>query len=267
MNEKPRPAPSARSEHRADYNRVVARYYDAAYASMPSLGPDIGFYRALAEEKGGPALELGCGTGRVLLEIAKHGLPAVGLDSSEGMLQILRQKSGAERLELVRSQMQDFDLGGRRFALVYSAFRAFQHLYDVEEQLACLGAVLRHLVRGGTFAFDVFCPRLDTIGTLEEPEKADLRFAQGADNVTRFVQTRRDPALQIATVDMRFERSRDGAVLSSETERIHLRWFWRYELEHLLVRAGFSTVAVYGGFDRSPVRATSGDYVVVATAP
>ena len=60
----------------------TARFYDAAYAAMPSLGPDAQFYETLAAEIGGPVLEVGCGTGRVLLPIAARGIECAGVDSS-----------------------------------------------------------------------------------------------------------------------------------------------------------------------------------------
>ena len=66
--------------------------------------------------------------------------------------------------------MQSFDFGSDRFGLIFSAFRSFQHVLTVEEQLACLGAVQRHLAPGGLFAFDVFAPKLERIARVEEPE-------------------------------------------------------------------------------------------------
>ena len=98
------------------------------------------FYRRLARESGGPVLELGCGTGRVLLPIAADGIACTGLDPSEAMLEELRRKRPPRNLRLVSGRMQDFDLAPERFALVFSAFRAFQHLLSVEDQLACLRA-------------------------------------------------------------------------------------------------------------------------------
>ena len=65
---------------------VTARHYDAAYAALPELGDDVDFYRDLAREAGGPVLEIGCGTGRVLERIAADGLPCTGLDASPEML-------------------------------------------------------------------------------------------------------------------------------------------------------------------------------------
>ncbi len=239
------------------YGRVTARYYDAAYGAMSSLGADLGFYLELAREAAGPVLELGCGTGRVLLPIAADGIPCTGLDASPAMLAALAAKSPTSNLRLVQSSMQDFDLQGDRFALIFSAFRAFQHMYTVRDQLACLACVRRHLAPGGCFAFDVFNPRLARIATPEEPEEEDLRFELDGDLVVRFTSVRRQPDLQLQHVHMRYERRRGGEVVSNEEVGFDMRHFYRYELEHLLMRAGFEELTLYGDFDRSPLRADS----------
>lgn len=99
------------------YGSVTARFYDAAYEALGQLGPDTDFYRDLARECGGPVLELGCGTGRVLLEIAAEVIPCTGLDVSGAMLEVLRRKvAGAAGAppRLVRAEMQHFELPGER---------------------------------------------------------------------------------------------------------------------------------------------------------
>lgn len=246
------------------YGNVTARFYDAAYATLEHLGADVDFYRELARASGGPVLELGCGTGRALLAIASDGIECVGLDASPDMLAALRAKPGAEGLRLVEGRMQDLDVAGERFALIFSAFRAFQHLDTVASQLACLARVKAHLAPGGCFAFDVFNPRLDRIWVEEEPEEADLRFQQDGEEVVRYVASRRDRASQTVFLDMRYERRREGRVVGNETATFRMRWFTRFELEHLLARAGFAEVAIFGDFDRSPIGRESPSLVVVA---
>jgi SAM-dependent methyltransferase len=241
------------------YGSVTARYYDAAYAGNAQLEGDEEFYRALAREAAGPVLELGCGTGRLLLSIAAEGYPCTGLDLSQAMLDALRAKSPPETLRLVRAPMQDFDLGSDRFTLIYSAFRAFQHLYTVEDQL-----VRRHLAPGGTFAFDVFNPRLASIAQEEVEEAADLRFEYEGDEVVRYTTLSRDLATQLMHLRMRYERSRGGEVVENSLVEFDMRWFYRYELEHLLARAGFGDVTIYGGFDRRPVATGAPAFAVVA---
>lgn len=246
------------------YGTVTARYYDAAYADMPTLGQDVSFYLQLAREAAGPVLELGCGTGRALLPIAREGIPCTGLDSSPAMLAVLAAKSPPESLRLVSAPMQDFDLGDDRFTLIFAAFRAFQHMYTVEDQLACLACVRRHLAPGGSFAFDVFNPRLDAIARREEPEREELRFEQEGAEIVRYTAVRRDVEHQLTHMRMRYERRRAGNVVANDVVEFDMRHFFRYELEHLLRRAGFEELTLYGNFDRSPLAPDSLVFVYVA---
>jgi SAM-dependent methyltransferase len=249
---------------RDSYGAVTARYYDAAYAVLPSLGPDVAFYRALARDARGPVLELGCGTGRVLLPIAADRVPCTGLDASPEMLEALRAKRAPGEVRLVSAPMQCFDLGAARFALIYSAFRAFQHLYTVEDQLACLDCARRHLAPGAWLAFDVFHPGLARIARLEEPEFEELRFPCEGDEVIRYTTITRDPGQQVQHVCFRYERRRGGAVIGNEHAEFDMRWFFRFEIEHLLARAGFAEISIYGDFDRSGFTTASPSIVALA---
>ncbi len=246
------------------YGGVTAAYYDAAYAVLRAPARDVAFYSELARASGGPVLELACGTGRVLLEIAKQGIACAGVDLSPGMLAKLRAKGAPPSLRLVQAPMQRFDLGSDRFALIYSAFRGFQHLYSVEDQLACLACVRRHLAPGGAFAFDVFNPRLDRMGASERPEAVGVRFDLDGEEVVRYERSQLDSGKQLIRVGMRYERRRAGGELASEEVEFQMRWFYRYEVEHLLARAGFREVAIYGDFAKQPFRADSPEIVAVA---
>jgi SAM-dependent methyltransferase len=241
------------------YDKVTAHYYDAAYAQHPAVGPDVAFYRDLAREAGGPVLEVGCGTGRVLQAIAAEGLPCTGLDAAPGML--ARLTRDAPEVRTVVGDMRDFDLGQERFALIYSAFRPFQHLTTVDDQLRCLGCLARHLAPGGRVAFDVFRPSA-RIHVVEEPEAIDLEFEQDGEQVARHTAVWRDAATQVQRIRFRYVASRDGAVVREDETFLSMRWFFRYELEHLMARAGFE-VEIYGDFERGPVTVDSKDFVVV----
>ncbi len=246
------------------YGHVTSRFYDAVYGPKRETSGDVDFYRGLARQAYGPVLELGCGTGRVLLPVAEEGMPCTGLDVSPRMLAALRRKEIPPTLRLACAPMQDFDLGGVRFTLIYAAFRVFQHLYTTDDQLACLSCVRRHLAPGGSFAFDVFSPIPERTSQAHEPEVEDTRLELGGETIVRYVSVDRDHDTQILTAHMRYERSEGGEVLDNERIDIRMRYFWPDELPPLLKGAGFGDVELYGDFDRSPHGEGSPEIIVVA---
>lgn len=242
----------------------TARYYDAAYDELSAQRADIPFYQNLAAETGGPVLELGCGTGRSLLPIAARGLACTGLDLSPAMLEQFRRKPGAEAVTLACGRMESFDFGAQRFRLIFSAFRAFQHLDTVEQQLGCLARVRAHLAPGGLFAFDLFNPRLERMALDSEPETLDLSFNFEGRPTRRYVGATRDRVNQVIQLTMRYVEETGAGPARESIVQLSMRWFWRYEIEHLMHRAGFTDVRIFGDFDRSPVGRNSPAFVVLA---
>jgi len=242
------------------YAQLVARHYDPINQVLRGGSQDVAFYRALAQASGGPVLELGCGTGRVLLPIARDGVACVGVDASRDMLDVFRAKHPPPHLELVHSMMESFDLGARRFRLITVPFRAFSHLLDVPAQLAALANIRRHLARGGRLVLDVFDPRLDRTAITDEPEALAASANTPRGKVQRFDRVTRDLARQVLTLRVRFVAD---APEDCGVGELQLRWFYRYELEHLLARAGFAIEVIYGGFDQRPW-APGGETIVIA---
>jgi len=243
-----------------EYERILARTYDPVYGVVRDPSGDVEFYVEQARESGGPVLELGCGTGRVLIPTARSGLTCVGLDASPEMLAVLRGKNPPENVELVNGRMEAFDFGERRFGLVTAPFRAMQHLLDVEAQLRTLENVRRHLAPGGAFVFDVFDPKLERMAILEEPESDGVSFVHDGHEMRRRESVRRDLSSQVMTVTFRVE---GGPASLQGTTEIKMRWYYRYELEHLLTRAGFANLNFHSGFTKRPWRAGE-DITVVA---
>jgi len=261
------------SDSGVDWYDHTARFYDAfpAYATRP----DVGFYVEEAKDSGGPVLELGCGTGRILIPTARAGLEVTGLDLSQEMLTHCRghlegeAPEVRERVTLQVGDMRDFSLGSR-FALVTMPFRAFQHLLTVEEQLACLKCIREHLAERGRLAFDVFNPSLpalvDDARMEEHPDGEPLTMPTG-ERVQRKVRIPiYDPFEQTQDVEFVYEVTHTDGRQERLVDRFPMRYIFRFELEHLLVRAGFSMQALYADFDHSPFGSTyPGELIVIAT--
>ena len=246
-------------------DRFFAEVYDHVVPYRARLA-DVAFYVELAREAGGAVLELGCGTGRVLIPTARAEVDIVGLDGAGPMLDRCRAKLAAEphatrsRASLVEADMRRFDLG-RTFALVTCPFRPFQHLLTVEDQLACLAAVKRHLAPGGRFALDFFDPDLAHLTGelgLESPPEPEFALPDGRRVVRRHRIVGRDLAAQWQDVELLHDvRHPDGR----EERLVHafrVRHSFRFEVEHLLARAGFAIEAGYSDFERRPLGAPGG---------
>jgi SAM-dependent methyltransferase len=236
----------------------IADLYD--HVSPYRALTDVGFYVDAASESGGPVLELGCGTGRVLIPTARAGVEITGVDLSPGMLAVCRRSLAAEpahvqsRVQLVHAPMTSFELG-RSFRLVTIPFRPFQHLVTVEDQIACLDCIRRHLAPGGRLVFDLFNPSLDAIvnnpiGIEGDPEP-EFATSDGRRVVRRHRTVAQDRFRQTGQFELiYYVRHTDG-----RTERlVHaftMRYFFRFEVEHLLTRAGFYVEHLYAGADKS----------------
>jgi SAM-dependent methyltransferase len=200
-------------------------------------------------------LELGCGTGRVLIPSARAGATITGLDKSEPMLALCSAKLTAEpaevqaRATLLIGDMRDFSLG-REFSLITTPFRSFQRLLTVADQLACLEAVRRHLVPGGRTY-----PR-------EAPPEPEFEMSNGR-RVTRRDRTlAHDRANQTLDVEFVYEVRGEGGVASTVAQRFQQRYLFRYEAEHLLARAGFKIEALYSDYDESPFGSGQGSELI-----
>ena len=245
-----------------------ADVYDSIYAYVRE---DIPFYVEEAARSGGPVLELGCGTGRVTLPIAKSGVDIIGLDNSEGMLEVARSKArlleaGQGNIDLHPGDMRDFSLG-RTFPLAIIPFRGFLALLSVEDQVRCLTNIRENLEPDGRLIFNIFVPDPQM---LVEDEDAAFHLRDVTDPVTgrSFVlwqQTGVDTFNQVLSVRLIVDEiDRDGTVSKRFYCDYQIRYAHRIEVLHLLERCGYEVVDLYGDFDYSPFDEESGEMVWVA---
>jgi SAM-dependent methyltransferase len=255
-----------------DEYRPIAGLYD--HVPLYRDRSDVAFYVDMATAAGGPALELGCGTGRVLIPTARAGVEIVGLDASPHMLEACRARLAHEpdelraRVVLVDGDMRAFDLG-RTLPLVTIPFRPFQHLLGVADQLACLTTVRRHLVDGGTLVFDVFNPSLDALAAekpgVEAGDEEPFTTPDGRRVVRRFCIVSYDRFNQVNQTELIYYVTHPDGREERLVQGFAMRYLFRYEAEHLLARAGFALSHVFSGFDRAPYGSRyPGDLVLVA---
>lgn len=256
----------------------------SAYDAIPDFGllydsvplyaarADVDFYIAEAQRTPrspphGSVLEVGCGTGRILLPIARGGCAITGIDGSRAMLERCRAKLAAEpaavqgRVRLVEHDMRDFGLGAV-FPLIIAPFRVVQHLTTPGDQLEFLATIANHLVQGGRFIFDVFNPRFDMLVGADGVEREDTPEQRLPDGRT----LRR--TYRVARVRWVDQVSEAELIYYVDGERyvqaFEMRWYLAAELRHLLARAGFQVREMYGDFARGPVVDGCPELIVVA---
>ena len=248
-----------------DTYHVIAKYYDGAYAAKQDL-VDLPFYLELAEENGGPVLEIACGTGRVLLPIARKGIEIYGVDNSRPMLDVLAQNLAGEppevrnRITVHEGDMRSFRLN-QKFPLVMIPFRPMQHMFTVEDQVAALKTAAAHLTDTGILAFDVFYPKFDMIWTRVGEEIPEMEWISPSDPgklVRRFFRKDAiDKINQIFSFTFIFRTYQGAALVLEETEPFQLCYYTYPHLRTLFLLAGLEPVAEYGSFAKTPLDNTA----------
>lgn len=249
----------------------TAARYDALHADRTE---DVAFYAREAAAADGPVLEVGCGTGRVALAAADAGAETVGLERSAALLSAAAAKrarsEGAvrSRLALVQADMRAYAFR-RPFARVLMPFRVFQAMLTVPDQLAALAAARDALAPGGRLVLDLFDPRLEVLAEAADgpgPMAETGRGYQDARGAWRErVGARYDLESQIVDLTYLYERvGGGGSVLERSFDRLRVRYFTRWEFEHLLARAGYEVEALYGGWDERPLDAEGEDMIWIA---
>jgi hypothetical protein len=173
-----------------------------------------------------------------------------------------------KRVKLIQGNMTGFDTG-EKYALVTIPFRPFQHLITVDEQKACLGCIYKHLEPRGKLVFDVFNPNparlvpnpkyMEEIEDLPETPLPDGRKIRRASRMTGFHREQ-----QYNNVELIYYITHPGGGKERLVQSFPMRYFYRYEMEHLLALCNFKIVELFGNFDKSPFTADSPEMIFVA---
>jgi SAM-dependent methyltransferase len=247
---------------------AYARFYDLEFEGIDE---DLLPIEQFALRAGSPILELGCGTGRVLLPLARSGFQVTGVDISPAMLEIARRKVVDEGLEscvtLVEQDMRALSLD-RHFNMVFVAINSFSHLLSLDDQLVTLSRVRDHLRPGGLLLIDLFNPdlarlvdfqgqvALDKIKVIDDPDTGR--------RVMRFRSEQVDLARQVIDVTYVADEVDAQGSVKRTIFPYSMRYLFRYELELLLRHAGFHVEAIYGSYDLDEFDADSAKLLAVA---
>ncbi len=232
----------------ATYGQQIAEIYDDLYSGIDSETIEM-----LADfAKGGPALELGIGTGRVALPLKEKGVDVYGIDASEEMVAKLRDKPGGNEIEVQIGSFREFQIE-QRFNLIFVVFNTFFGLQTQEEQVQCLKSVREHLTPGGVFLIDVFVPDLGRFTDFQTVRTIDLM-----ENGAQLEVSQVDPVSQQVTAQHIF--------LSEQGVRfypVRLRYAWPSELDLMAQIAGLSLRERWGSWSRAEFTKESRKHISV----
>jgi SAM-dependent methyltransferase len=237
---------------------------------------EIPYFRRFVED-GQPALDVGCGAGRLLLPYVRAGLDVDGCDVSADMIAVCREKASREGLtpQLHVQPMHKLDLP-RTYRTIYVC-GAFGLGSTREQDVEALRRFHRHLEPGGTLLVDIEVPYADAPvwrywqkgerDALPEPAGRPRKLHRTSDGSelglhSRIVEV--DPLEQRLTYEMHAEQWRDGKLEAEEDRLLHIGLYFGHELQQLLERAGFADVAAEGDHNGEP--ATPDDDFLVFVA-
>jgi SAM-dependent methyltransferase len=241
---------------------------------------DVTFYRDLARRLASPAarpfsvIELGCGSGRVLLPLARDGHEVLGLDASRPML--ARAAAGAARLapparrrvHLVQGDVRAWPISARA-PLVIFPFNGFQHMYTRADAEAALVQARAGLAPGGRFAFDVLNPDLRwlTRDARKRWARTVFRHPTSGERLEYTTNQTYEPISQIAYIRI-YYRQLDVPAEAARTHVVRLchRQFFPAELEGICTSAGFRVEERWGGFSGEPLDGQSESQVLLCRA-
>lgn len=233
--------------------------YDREFGT---IGAEGAFFLDLVRRHGGPVLDIGCGTGRLAIPLAREGLAVTGIDLSEGMLARGHALSANLEIDWVRGDMREMALA-QRYRSAFMAGHAFQAMLTDSEQTALFGGVAHHLEPGGVFAFTSRNPReRDLYGNEAETFWHSFTDTEGRRVDVSTAETY-DPAGAILHVtSWRRVHGRDD--IPPRISRVALRYTWPDDLTRRLAASGFAVESISGDWDGSPVGADSPEIIVTA---
>lgn len=228
----------------------VARTYDWTEQSTD----DIPFFVALARQADGEILELGAGTGRVTIPVAKLGKPITALDVSEAMLSRARAKAESHNIDFVLGDFRSLSLA-QTFGLILAPGRVFEHAFSDAERHSVFGGCARHLKQHGILALHVWGPPADTDPTPPEKTKAIDPTEQHGTLLFSW-REERDFAAAMRKHYFRIEET-DGQKRRWTHDPIEVRWYTEKALNILGQAVGMKVCSSFRDFHGQPYTAGS----------
>jgi SAM-dependent methyltransferase len=242
----------------ANLFQQTARFYDLVI-SRGYVEADIPFYKKIIQPQS-RILEVGCGTGRVTIELAKHGCDVAGIDLSEWMLEEFRKKLALHsdllrRVTIRQADMVSFELG-TCFDWIIFPYRVFQALTVDEKRGSCLRSVRRHMDQKSQVVITLFNPRKDILASWGE--KGTINFDVELPNSTQRLrrienQMPHDAEAQVIALEHIYQVYDSSGVVEEYLDRLELGYLFPEQAQKLFCDSGFVIDEAYGGYDFEPL--------------
>lgn len=241
-----------------------ARFYDAMHDEHQE---DVGLWLSFAGRTDRPVLEVGTGTGRIAIELARGGYTVTGIDPSAAMLARARTRNDEFGLdvEFVEGTLPELALEPDRYGLVIVPADVFLYCEHGEEQLAWLRAIANCLAFNGVLALDLPGPAL-WLDPATNGQPLLTFSGEDAEGVPfdAWQVHEDDLALQTRWLRMTYEVTGDDGLVRRWQSDHSLRYVYRFEAEYLLPMAGLVQVDLYGNYDLGPLTNDSERMIVIA---
>lgn len=230
------------------YSGLSVLFYDYFFPEHDNQETD--FYAQHISLSPSPALEVGCGSGRLLLPLLKRGLHVEGLDMSPEMLAQCREKAQSLNLKpiLYEQRMQDLSLS-KQYGCIFSALGTFQQISARDDAQRALHQFYNTLLPGGRLIIYLYLPWHDAppFGEWYAHETVSIADRE----ITVYEKSVHDPQEQLVYAHYRYELKQHNVVIKQEEKDLTIRWYSRFEFEMMLEKAGFKEIAVSAGYDDS----------------
>ncbi len=230
-----------------------ADFYD--WENRQTMGRrDVRFWQDMARQHGGPILELGCGTGRVSLPVARTGTPVVGIDRSEQMLGYARRRVKRARrslpLRLVRGDIRALPFApGGPFRLVMAPYGILQSLTNDDDLAATLRSVASAVRRRTVFGIDLVS---DVPAWQEYRRRVRMRGTYRGSHITLVESVRQEPRQRLTIFEQEYITERPDGRQNARRFELAFRTLALPEMVSRLDAAGFEVDAVLGDYEGRP---------------
>jgi SAM-dependent methyltransferase len=226
----------------------MSEYYDLIYGDQP----DSDFYMLEARNARGPVLEVGCGTGRILLKLLDAGIDATGVDLSGSMLEVLKGKAKSKGLEpdVLNADMADFSID-KKFKLIMLPYRTFCHVKSRDGRKKALLNLFEHLDKGGRLILHIYNPTKEDLEMTDDYHHFESEEMVSPEGMKYRIDwhLHYEPRQRLA--HYKVVLTLDGG--TTFTYRMDISFIDLREMEELLKECGYRNIRSYCGFDYYPL--------------